>query len=459
MEHPPANLSADDTKLLLEVVDAGRLRKRMHQGKLWYYRPSDEKHFPAHRPDKLMAAVKQEIEAMHSQGGKSPRAAACSSPKEKREKLPELRSEEAVARERALELAELQRQVLDLEVRRDTLAESIALLEAPVLSEARAVKDLRRRVLQSELELKKLKQDNIAARELHEARRRMLTARVAELEREVQAQQDDHKDQEEQLHGLKQGKLDMQREMEAERDRVGELEQEKAGALRQIDTCRRQQQKLEEQARSTGNLLREVSTSARDALLQEQTMRHNCAELSQTAERLRRQVADVKATLASRGEHSELRREYERKLKLWSSLEAPARMQEDIVFLRREARSLMHNRDRAQQEAAALGDAAALLRAEADRACIAAEGLSRENASLTAAVAALTADAHHLLEEEEQAALMGDGSDSSCASLTGEEEEEEADDDDEQDVGTPQKGPMPPAYMAALEEYNRLNGA
>eukprot|EP01065_Artemidia_motanka_P016118 TRINITY_DN19865_c0_g1_i1.p1 TRINITY_DN19865_c0_g1~~TRINITY_DN19865_c0_g1_i1.p1 ORF type:complete len:288 (+),score=98.94 TRINITY_DN19865_c0_g1_i1:598-1461(+) len=287
----------------------------------------------------------------------------------------------------------------------------------------------------------------------------MLTARVAELEREVQAQQDDHKDQEEQLHGLKQGKLDMQREMEAERDRVGELEQEKAGALRQIDTCRRQQQKLEEQARSTGNLLREVSTSARDALLQEQTMRHNCAELSQTAERLRRQVADVKATLASRGEHSELRREYERKLKLWSSLEAPARMQEDIVFLRREARSLMHNRDRAQQEAAALGDAAALLRAEADRACIAAEGLSRENASLTAAVAALTADAHHLLEEEEQAALMGDGSDSSCASLTGEEEEEEADDDDEQDVGTPQKGPMPPAYMAALEEYNRLNGA
>eukprot|EP01062_Namystynia_karyoxenos_P069190 TRINITY_DN6463_c0_g1_i1.p1 TRINITY_DN6463_c0_g1~~TRINITY_DN6463_c0_g1_i1.p1 ORF type:complete len:509 (+),score=222.53 TRINITY_DN6463_c0_g1_i1:102-1529(+) len=463
-----AALDPEDQRLLDEALAAKKFKRKDHEGKIWYFRVSTKKYISALKPADLMAAVREDMpqkvtvaspKSQKSADDASPKAESCRSCGKE---LPDLRDEETVARERAQELAELQHQVLCLEERRDTLSGTIELLEAPVLAEARAVRDLRRRIALAEATLKKVKQENVEAREQHEARRRLLAQRVADLGKEIRLQQDDRADQEEQLQQLKKERQEMLREIDEERQKNADLELELTQALRRTDEARQRQRRLEDQARATGTLLREVTTSAHDVQLQLQTMRAGCNELQGTAERIRKQVDDARATLASKGDHSELRKEYEQKLRVWSSLEAPARMQEDAEFLRRESRNLRHNLERAQEEARALRGAAALLRSETERAEVTAAGLRRENAVLARITSELQHDAQRLLEEEEEA-LGEEGEED-------EEDEEDFDDDswpDEvrsgQGTATLQSGEQQPAsggvtsarYLAALSEYRR----
>ena len=302
---------------------------------------------------------------------------------------------------RAEEEAEILAEIDRLKYERETLNQQIDTLRGPIMEEAAAVKVIQNRVLDEEANLLKLKTANKNAKERRQSEANILQNNVAELKAMIDDEQQEHQLQEERLLNLNDENSRLRREIEEERRKNEWQRLELRKSEKFQEDAMRDQRKLKQQARHTEELYDEVHATATDLKAQEEAFKTACLGLSSELARVKGRIADAQATLSTKGDHGELRREYEEKLKIWHSLEVPAKLKEESDFLSHENNNLRVNLERARLEQEALQSCVQMLDGALFRSATTKKMLLRENESLQHAMTQLTADAELLLEEEE----------------------------------------------------------
>eukprot|EP01060_Flectonema_neradi_P017868 TRINITY_DN24714_c0_g1_i1.p1 TRINITY_DN24714_c0_g1~~TRINITY_DN24714_c0_g1_i1.p1 ORF type:complete len:421 (+),score=144.80 TRINITY_DN24714_c0_g1_i1:62-1264(+) len=302
---------------------------------------------------------------------------------------------------RAEEEAELLAEIDQLKHEREILNQQIDTLREPIMEEAAAVQTIQTRVMVEEANLLRLKTANMNAKELRQSEATLLQNKVAELQAALDDEQQEHRLQEERLTSLNDENSRLRREVEEEKRKNEWQRLELRKSEKHHEDAMRDQRKLKQQARHTEELYDEVHATATDLKVQEEAFKTACLSLSSELARVKGRIADAQATLSTKGDHSELRREYEAKLKIWNSLEVPAKLKEDCDFMSHENKNLHINLEKARQEQEALQSCVEMLDRAMFRTATTKKMLMKENESLQNAMAQLTADAELLLEEEE----------------------------------------------------------
>eukprot|EP01064_Diplonema_japonicum_P002979 TRINITY_DN11953_c0_g1_i1.p1 TRINITY_DN11953_c0_g1~~TRINITY_DN11953_c0_g1_i1.p1 ORF type:complete len:406 (+),score=122.95 TRINITY_DN11953_c0_g1_i1:104-1321(+) len=342
-----------------------------------------------------------------------------------------------VATKRAKEEAEILCEIDELESTMQQLTDQIETLREPILSEAMAVKALQRRVATDEVKLKRLETDNDNEKELRLIASQNLEAKVKELQAVINLEQAERKEQEDKLGKAAEEGQQLRREIEDEKRKVEWTKIEFRKAEKKQEDVLQEQKKLRQQARHSEELYDEIAATNNDLRAQQKTLKTACLELRSELLKVKKNIQNAQLTLSSKGDHSEIRREYGEKLKIWNDLELPAKLREDITFMERENTNLRRNLKIAEGEEKALASSAKMLIDSTHRAQVTEAMLRKENEQLELAIQTLANDAAALLAEED------------TWSTDSEEPDEEVDYDSYQTHATP----ADPAYLNSLRQF------
>eukprot|EP00755_Sulcionema_specki_P016730 Sspe_Gene.62724::Locus_35412_Transcript_4_5_Confidence_0.286_Length_1956::g.62724::m.62724 len=408
-------LSKEDEDLIQEALRLKRFAKKVHKetNKEYYAKkfPKEGEKSRFWKNAELIKAIKQDLKELEE-------SRVAEKPTKSQRAEVSLLNTADLAKKRAEEEGALLAEISALEERKETLTHQLETIREPILNEAAAVKELQRRVIDEEASLQKLKAATLEAREKRMAGKKALEARVKELKQEIEMEQQERSEQELRLQHLTEEGQHMKKELEEERNKNEWLHLELRRSEKALEEAHHQQRRLMQQAKNSEELLNELSTTSNDLRVQQKTLSATCDDLSSMIEQVKTRISDAQATLASKGDHTALRKEYSEKLKMWNLLEAPAVLKEETDFLMRENQNLQCNLFLANKEEAALRSVADMLQAETARARRTATFLKEENEELEAATEGLKEAALALADEEDGWSSEGD---------VGEEEEDEED--------------------------------
>ena len=305
------------------------------------------------------------------------------------------------AMRRAQERADLQCELDELTDMKKILAQQIQALKAPVQAESDAMKALQSRVADEESFLVKLKNENRDAKGVRQQEAKNLEARVVELKAVIGQEQTERERQENRLKQLQEENAKLRRELEEEKRTLEWQKAEQKRCDKSHEDVSAEQRKLLRQAKNTEELTDEVNARCNDLSQQQKVLKNSCRELRAELLKVKHDISQAQTTLANKGDHTELRKQYEEKMKIWNALETPAKLKEDLDFMSRENKNLQSNLAKAESEHDHLGACARMLHAAMQRARQAKEMLSRENSELLAAMSALNQDAAALQTQED----------------------------------------------------------